>query len=102
MRNRVIEHLKSLRDTACSRTIMKSELRDLLLDLPNEVEKLMNYTSCTSCGVLLDLSRLPFPASVKTNDLIDETKAAWNGNTWVPKAPCPVCTTPVLQPSEEL
>lgn len=56
----------------------------------------MDLISCESCGVVLDLTRIPMP------DIEDETGsvitniAAWNGSDWVPTIKCPVCGCRIL------
>lgn len=54
----------------------------------------MNLASCDTCGIVLDKDKLPRPQDVYiqfSNKTIDETKAAWTGEAWVPAHPCPVC-----------
>ena len=57
----------------------------------------MNLVSCDCCGVILDKDKLKFPIDIHESDgSIDDHKAAWDGNNYVAKVPCPVCRGEIL------
>lgn len=51
----------------------------------------MNLISCGGCGVVLDLNKLKVEDPNNEDGTVDTDKAVWDGETWVPKAACPVC-----------
>lgn len=58
----------------------------------------MNLIACKSCGVVLEKHCLNWSRTIYREDFsIDESKAIWNGEDWVPKAECPVCHADVPQ-----
>lgn len=60
----------------------------------------MNLTSCSKCGVVLDLSRYEFvhPTEIYHEDGgINESVAMWHNSKWVPKIQCPVCHNDIPQ-----
>ncbi len=58
----------------------------------------MNLTSCDNCAVVLDKDKLDFPTDINDGDgVVDDEKAVWSGDDYVPYVPCPVCKEPVKQ-----
>jgi hypothetical protein len=58
----------------------------------------MNLTSCENCAVVLDKDHLNFPEDIWTPDgCIDDTKATWDGDGFVPFVKCPVCQEKITE-----
>lgn len=62
----------------------------------------MNLLSCENCGVVLDKDVLNFAEDFYIKDewggwVVDHDLAAWDGNTYVAKVPCPVCSVEILK-----
>lgn len=65
----------------------------------------MKLQSCDSCGVVLDLDKLPFASDLYIYDevtgaeVIDERYVKYNQWTkeWAIFVPCPVCEEPVFE-----
>lgn len=58
----------------------------------------MKLISCNGCGAVLDKDKLHFPIEIYgEDDCIDETAAAWDGDTYVPFTKCPVCDERILE-----
>lgn len=57
----------------------------------------MDIVSCTNCGVVLDVSKLPFPEIELEGGNIDTANATWTGDSWVAITPCPVCQDFITQ-----
>jgi len=64
------------------------------------MEKLMNLTSCENCGVVLNKNDLVFPSVYYDNDteIIDTEHAEWDGEDYVAILPCPVCGSNIRGP----
>ncbi len=57
----------------------------------------MNLVSC-NCGVVIDVNKRPFPDDIYADgEGIDETKAVWDGDNFVPVIRCPVCNELILK-----
>ena len=52
----------------------------------------MNLKSCDKCGVVLDLSKMDFITEI-TEDM---DKMEWNGDSYCPILPCPVCKADIV------
>ena len=66
---------------------------------------MMFLISCEGCGVVLNIANVAFPNRAETykkDGSIDDSKAGWDGNDFVPKVFCPVCRGEILQPKQEL
>lgn len=59
----------------------------------------MNLLSCHNCGVVLDADYLQFDHDFMLVTGVDESKAAWDGEDYVPYVPCPVCEAIVFEPA---
>lgn len=58
----------------------------------------MNLQACNGCAVVFDLEKLAFPPDIYDRDgCVDITRAAWDGRQFVPKVPCPICKTDIIQ-----
>jgi len=58
----------------------------------------MNLISCNGCGIVFDKNKLKFPKDIYADDSsIDNKKAAWNDDEWVPFINCPVCCEKILE-----
>jgi len=58
----------------------------------------VNLISCDNCGVVLDSDKLSFPTDIYNDDgSINSEYASWNGEDYVPKAKCPVCSEEILK-----
>lgn len=58
----------------------------------------MNLSSCDNCGTVVDTDKNKFPEDIY-NELgcVDNEKAAWNGDEYVPSIKCPSCNEPILK-----
>ena len=59
----------------------------------------MNIISCDNCGVVLDAKKLVFPDDWESYEGVDDTKAKWDGEEWVPCCRCPICDNKIPKPS---
>ena len=58
----------------------------------------MNIISCDHCGVVLDGDKLPFHENIYDGDgVIDDKRATWDGENYIPLVKCPCCGKQVLQ-----
>lgn len=51
----------------------------------------MNLFSCKNCGVVFDKDQLEFPDIELDDGTINTDNSTWNGETFIPTVPCPVC-----------
>ena len=58
----------------------------------------MNLTSCDKCAVVLDKDKLNFPTNIHEVDgSVDDKKAVWDGDNYVPFVKCLICNEPITQ-----
>ena len=58
----------------------------------------MNLISCDDCGVVLDANKLEFPDDIyDLEGAVDDKLAGWNGDHYVAKVKCPVCSEDILK-----
>lgn len=58
----------------------------------------MNLISCDGCGSVFDKNKLKFPKDIYCADgSIDNQRAAWNDDGFVPFILCPVCCHKILE-----